>query len=693
MLKKILICIIVLLSIIASTLSYTEEQKHPYGEDWIKNEQISTEEEGFAEGSGCTHTCQSSITDEISLPTESYCTYSVWWGENRCDDDCNVKIGSTMIFQDTGCCCSGPPDCSACEDESVQESVCVGDPTSPNAVAECGSGYTYKAEERECGDITPLVLIGEPTIVTMEVIDKCGECRSGPYWWKVRRTDDGDINQECCAELKGDLNIFENTTWTGTVCCQPPPIYSGIEGKYYKNDNHLGCWNGIVLKSGEFPLEDNSTIYFKDDYYGCQVDEEILSLKEYYTQEQLVNQKEVCDKLEDNSYFCSYTKSWRPLRQDLIESELHLSIVPWETTFQKGECCAITDCWNGTHCVESQADNPTSTPNNESYRCIDGKWDSAYIVEEPERPNSLPKIGYCPNAGQCLWNVLGDAEDNSNTSGNPQCIDSGQYIEDYYCEDGEWSSRTKWLAVEMLSLRGSDYKLLCGGYADLLNFIDYNLGLTTVRNLIKDNENNYCILDSDDKVIIGTTMNNGLDENYMQVLGIDSCNIDDDGEFHACNSNNNVWYNKKTQTVMFSRTPFQMPNIDTSSIFDSQINIPFNNLISKLSSSIESPYDPDFFLEGINNYRVLFFNKKGKKLIFGAMEGLQYKNVAVEFVGFETDICSLINQFGTYYNTDFGGIKCSKAGTTYYILSQGSILTNTNPENIWLDLTAKVNFQ
>ena len=66
----------------------------------------------------------------------------------------------------------------------------------------------------------------------------------------------------------------------------------------------------------------------------------------------------------------------------------------------------------------------------------------------------------------------------------PRCIADGAYLGDHYCEDGNWTSRTKLVAVQLLNLTENlnDYTLFCDNYQNVLNYFDYGIGVNSIDN-------------------------------------------------------------------------------------------------------------------------------------------------------------------------------------------------------------------
>lgn len=692
----------------ALSYAYTDSQKHPYGPDWRQFGDgvavgASENEEGemvfdiwaYAAYHGqCSWDCNAftspaihqPVVEEKGVSTESYCIFKGTFDKFRCDDEGEAQVNGEMVGQDTGCCCD---DCTGtCGSTFVDD---PDDPSCKNMVPPSNSNVdsTCVSDEDNIieGDITEFLRLGGETIIKITSIDRCNGEAYCEAAFGIYSTDDGDIRQECCDEL--------TKNWTGTVCCQ-----EGFD-KYYKNDNNYGCWDGRLLRSGEYPRDTaNDTVYYKAEFYGCKIgaqnyiqnNEWIQNLTEYYTAETLVVDKDYCSLIADNQMYCSFTEEWKPAPIEFQNKGIRLSTVPWNSTLQKAECCQVDMCYNGSTCVNSQDGSPTGKPNSEGYRCVNGTWDKAVARFTPETPQSMPTMGYCPRTDQCLWNIRGNSADNDNPSGNPQCITTGQYIDDYYCENnGIWSTRTKWVAAALNGLKGADYTIYCGRPETVLAYMDYIVGTKSARNIIQGTSNNYCVLISDGKTIVGTTLNGNLTREFMGIFSYSSCNLNNDNQFHSCGSNSNLWYNSGLGAALYSNAAFQVPNMDLPQNINS-MDAYFDGLIKKINLSLRPIYDDSFLDEGIVKYSELFFNKKGSKMVFGAMEGMQYKDLALEFIDFGTDICDYVNDYGIDHSDISSGVKCLKSGRTHYIISQGTRFTNMNPEDLWPELTAKVKF-
>ncbi|MFH0869940.1 MAG: hypothetical protein V1866_02695 [archaeon] len=226
-----------------------------------------------------------------------------------------------------------------------------------------------------------------------------------------------------------------------------------------------------------------------------------------------IKQAEACTLIADvdNGYYCNTTGSW----VDAVgENISHLSTVPQalmvylrkETGNQNLVnigCCLPTQCWDpkANVCIDTQAsfDLFYKVDNATIFKCWSGEWINV-LGGEKYTPDGCVS-GFCPEKSMCLLNPSGNPADNGNTSGNPQCILSGQYVGDRLCVNGGWSTRTAVVSLKLASLikASDDFTLSCGDTSDVL-FNKLNPGLT----------NSYCVLNLNGKRIFGTSLNQNL---------------------------------------------------------------------------------------------------------------------------------------------------------------------------------------
>ncbi len=212
----------------------------------------------------------------------------------------------------------------------------------------------------------------------------------------------------------------------------------------------------------------------------------------------------------DQDYYCSFREIWNEVPsewENLLSGELELKHIQkdkwWDirgtelvdNNVQVAGCCRADQCWNGTSCVDSdnKIARPKLYPNSssrEGYRCWSGEW--LWVKPKWDWNNEDKFYGYCPNESMCLVDPFGSPDsigsennysmfakyDNYEVySDNPVCIDSGDYILDHYCEQGNWTSRTSKLISGMLEYvsHSQEYTLFCDNFSNTLNYFDFNV--------------------------------------------------------------------------------------------------------------------------------------------------------------------------------------------------------------------------
>jgi len=346
-------------------------------------------------------------------------------------------------------------------------------------------------------------------------------------------------------------------------------------------------------------------------------------------------------------------------------------------------CCAENGCWNGFACVEEMSSLSNfyePTGKNRNYRCVEGDW-----VNVPANKDWIEdKAGFCQSKSQCF--VL--SEDDGGTAANsavsfidglyPNCIDSGEYILDNYCNNGVWTSRTKFVAETLLEVAGSkDYSLYCTNYQDTLLSLDgkenqiagTNLGTVKkelslgeaigggpaeeiIRScfsnikgqeadrLVDKNENscinNVCILKQGEKTTFGTTLNYPLEDpekSFLIALDISPQKLTEicqTGEgFVLCdlskvNQKGDLWYNKELNAIIYSKDGVNLKKSGLSNFF------------SKLFGADETK-NP---FAAFKSFRDIYSLNINNKEIIGIKQ-LRASNSSaiVEYKGFETPIC------------------------------------------------------
>ena len=478
--------------------------------------------------------------------------------------------------------------------------------------------------------------------------------------------------------------------WTGTKCCSE----NDDPNEYYNDIGGIGgCWDKKPVLSISFvDGTDNSVVNFNGEFHGCAIgksnfpkpNDDLSNLIDKHTGGPLVTNHDYCFNDPEKNFYCSYIEKW--LQTDGSD-RTHFTFAPILNVNQQGGCCATSECWDGEKCIENQRGDPLAQPVGNNSRCIDGEWTESELRIAFDEGAS----GFCPKKSQCLANVFGKDEQN-------QCFESGQYIDDNYCEEGQWSSRTKLLALKLLKLKSDDFTLFCDNRENTLNNLQYvSDSNEIVANILTNIQtNNFCILKSDKAVIAATSINKNLEEipkDSLNIFGVTSCDatLIDNGQYHSCDASNKVWYNKRLKSFIYSSTAITVPSEQESPIsFEEFIGNPIKNIIASIKRLITSPPFDESYVKGIKKFDKLYITQQGSKSIRGSIEGAQFKNAIIEYQNFDTDICKFAEQFSQAKQDVSSGISCKKEGNNYYVLVQGSQFTNINPESIWIDMTSKL---
>ena len=448
------------------------------------------------------------------------------------------------------------------------------------------------------------------------------------------------------------------------------------------------------------------------------------------------NQKDNIEKRDDNSLIGRNRDGSGDIPK--IHERTILSYIPekdWidSETLVQSECCPEYYCWSGKKCIEDQSDEPWKSPtfidpstnDGDGFRCVFGKWEYSYRKFSPEGDVS----GYCEKENQCFVSDFGDYEDNDLTGNNPQCVNSGVYFGDYYCDKGDWTSRTKMLATSFAKKGGSSYEVYCDNYKNVVNYAKEVFGKDLssffsnkrsnscsieIQSLSKkiDCVNNFCLLSKGDKIAFGTSLNQEIDaENKSMVelfndfgiknkrtlaSKINSAKKTPDRFNMIIKNQGGYWYYEPTNKILvFSEFTLDSKLYDRIASFFKTF---FNWILNKNDGSNDL-----FSIDGLNSisdlsflkhnkaYNVVYLNTKQKKQRVVSFKGKKYdlnSGHNVDFIVgnfrfFKTDLC---NDYFNEYNKHMyssNKISCSKSGNDYFVFVFGD-------DGIWQDISSKL---
>jgi len=344
-------------------------------------------------------------------------------------------------------------------------------------------------------------------------------------------------------------------------------------------------------------------------------------------------------------------------------------------------CCPDNYCWNGYACVEPMNAKPQLTEQvdaDRNYRCIEGKW----TFQPLKRDWNEQIVGFCPQETQCFVLKSGNIEKKAADFYNgeyPICINNGEFIFDHLCQQGNWTSRTKFLAAKLLTIaqRSDGYTLYCTDFRDTLPELqqgkDVLEGTTTSaaaadptgvqetkslcfeRNdlewnrLVKEKENtcinNVCILAVKDgsktKVAMATSLNKPINDSrsFLLATGAPPQNCAQGTDFQPCQVpalRGDFYYSEDLDSLIYSREGLRLEPgfIDTAVQF-------FRNLFG-----IKEEAKPnEDFLHDTKNFRDLYLLDHGDKKVRAVREIYpDREKLVAEYENFQTPVCEYVTE-------------------------------------------------
>jgi hypothetical protein len=376
-------------------------------------------------------------------------------------------------------------------------------------------------------------------------------------------------------------------------------------------------------------------------------------------------------------------------------------------------CCPVNACWNGTVCVQDQT-NVSDHRFVEIYngnRCIAGDWTGTPLVFTRDKKEQ----GYCPSIGQCLVDKEGDPALNGRADlyveGKiPRCINSGQYILDDICDAGNWTTRTRLIALELMDLVNrtgdtSNYTLFCDDYNRTL--VDSSSAINSIlgplfsplgtRACFQTEEpipcaNNFCVLEftsgSSVKKVVGVSLNRAIHDTSSGILaglGLSASHcgsLAGSGDFKKCSNDNKIWHNPQLNATIYSRE-----GIDLDAPAMGWFRSFFSRLINLFSGSSSSSPDTTFITNSSQFNRVYLASRPTRE-IRGFQETIgEEKFFLVKYTNYPANLCTYLQNKAQASPLDPGvsNIICISQGNETTVFSHDPAAMN-----LWQDLTSKL---
>jgi len=180
----------------------------------------------------------------------------------------------------------------------------------------------------------------------------------------------------------------------------------------------------------------------------------------------------------DASYLIMMFNGFCEIKQPMLQvvDELGIADYSYKTEYPErsgAACCPENWCWNGYACAGEMSKLSYMSEHiseGRDYRCIEGEWN--YL---PLRWDwNYDKFGFCSTEEQCfvVSEGTGEAPEEFYEGNFPSCVNNTEFIFDHYCDKGNWTSRTKFLASKLIKFAETkEFILYCTNYKDVL--LDY----------------------------------------------------------------------------------------------------------------------------------------------------------------------------------------------------------------------------
>ena len=302
------------------------------------------------------------------------------------------------------------------------------------------------------------------------------------------------------------------------------------------------------------------------------------------------------------------------------------------------------------------------------------------------------------------------------------CITDGQFILDNFCTSGNWTTRTKLVALELLNyaqnkIQPINYTLFCdeprAATVNLTysNVLDYVLGPSAaigidpnaLRSCFTGSGfpcvNNVCVLSyatqSGDKgKALGVSLNKEISgaSSFLKALNFPEqyCNaLQGNGRYRKCSGDDKIWFNSSLNSVIYSKDGV---DLDPTTSFETIGNW-FGNLYYGLinwflgmpaPANVAEDYS---YTTNTSRFNKLYIDYRQGKKIYGFQEQIAVNTfMLINYKGFQTNICTYVNNRLTVQGT--GSLP---VGVVCTVIAPRNTVVYTNDAvaaELWPDFTS-----
>ncbi|MEM4282218.1 MAG: hypothetical protein QW559_01885 [Candidatus Woesearchaeota archaeon] len=317
-----------------------------------------------------------------------------------------------------------------------------------------------------------------------------------------------------------------------------------------------------------------------------------------------------------------------------------------------------------------------------------GVWTKVYEKPSP----SWQYTGYCDSTKKCFYGIVNQFGDLSESSCSDisacYCIDSNQAIKDNYCEDGNWTTRTKFVAQKL-----ADFAT---GYGNFALYCDSAFAVFPAMPAYfpSSDFNNWCILrygPNLENLAFGTSLNKQLAQDtfepYFNLKNFDPAACVTAVGWKQCGVNSKLWFNPQLNATIW---------LPSGSLGTTTLNIRtlFNGIkyffLQKLASHSQR-ISAFTLLNRTEAFDRIYYAKAGNKMVFAYAESKFVNETFMSSIGGEHSgldfVCSVVSNYCLNHACDYWSCDDS----SFKIYHWG--LPSTDLSARWQDLTSKLRLQ
>ncbi len=521
-------------------------------------------------------------------------------------------------------------------------------------------------------------------------------------------------------------------------------------------DYHVITFKNMFL----YNKDERTVLHLNSKFYGCEAPSAIMNLKNTMTGEDLIETNYGGEnKFNLGSNYCSKAGYWKKKadgKDHVIES-----LAPFtsdDPEFYQEEWCPENYCHTGFSCVtgeDFQTPGESFNLEGEKFKCVLGEWQTA-----EQKLDQDGDIGKVCGKSQCYYNdgVEDLCVNDGNFTFDSYChkgtwttrtniislellnIVEEANTDDYSLFCGNYEESLNDLQFYVGTLKADASQAVLGKKTDQPTGPVFDCGYGQHQGEGIGCTNNYCVLsyydptDDEEKVVFGTSLNYPIeatrtdnpiwyDVNFLTLLDESRNTEGSPPHFNYCDgvisegsdkflgclgkvgfiegSPHTLWYNAKTNSVIYSEHKVTVGNVEFGENFAAFITSPFSSIFNFIISVFQNRaalQEQDYsFITGASKFNRIYVGRNDERSVRGIIEKVgenefmlaSYRNVG-------TNVCSIVDKYnnkvasGCTKNINCPLMCTPEIGDDYWSFTVQSTDTTKGAFDIWPELTSKI---